>query len=151
MRRTVIISLALFFFSCEAQQGEMAMKYDESLKMWRSASVDSYTLTVSYRAFSPHQGEWKLTVKNGRVVKAWFNGAEGDDFIKQAERFTVDSIYEIALAVKYNREDSPMVVLAEFSNKVPYIRSVKRIRNEKFKGNSPKDTGFSITVIDFRR
>ncbi len=150
-KSSILIVLAAALFTGQTCSGKTAEIYDRSLAEWNSESAGAYYLKVNYRAFSPQQGEWELEVKDGLVVRAAFNGVWDDMYLKPAERFTVDSIFRTAEAVKSARTDGPMVVNAEFSETVPYIKSVSRVNNEKFRGSVKKDAGFSIVIMEFRK
>ena len=151
MKYGILMVFAAVLFTGQTCAGKTAEMYDRSLAEWNSVSTGSYYLKVNYRAFSPQQGCWELEVKDSQVVRAAFNGVWDDKYLKPAERFTVDSIFRTAEAVKSGKTDGPMVVNAEFSETVPYIKSVSRINNEKFKGSVKKDAGFSIVIMEFRK
>lgn len=146
----LIVITALFFTAqtCVDNTGNM---YDRSFARWNSGQPRSYYIKVNYRLFSPMQGEWELEVREGRVVSASFGGVWDDKYLETAKRFTVDSIYSTAEAVKSGDTDGPMLVRAEFIESAPYIRSVSRIANVKFQGGVIKDAGFSIVILEFIR
>ena len=152
MRKTgIIMILSALMFSGQACTDRDAVLYSRSLAKWKAEGPGSYSVIVDYSAFSPQQGRWELEVKNGRVVRASFNGVSDNSYIKFAKMFTVESIYKRAEAVKSGRTDGPLVTIAEFSETPPYIKSVKRINNERFKGNVMKDAGYSIILVEFKR
>lgn len=148
---SILIVFAAALFTGQTCAGKTAEMYDRSLAEWNGESTRSYYLKVNYRAFSPQQGHWELEVKDGQVVRASFKGVWDAKYVKPAERFTVDAIYKIAEAIRSKKKDGPMVVTAEFSETAPYIKSVSRINNEKFKGSVKKDAGFSIVIMEFRK
>ena len=150
MKSDILIIFAALLFTGQTCTGKTAKMYDRALAEWNGASIASYYLKVNYMAFSPQQGFWELEVNKGQVVRAAFNGTWDEKYIKPAGRFTVDSIFRTAEAVKSAGTDGPMVVNAEFSETVPYIRSVRRVNNEKFRGSVKKDAGFSIVIMEFR-
>lgn len=151
MKFGILIVFAAILFTGQTCAGKTAEMYDRSLAEWNSGSTGSYYLKVNYRAFSPQQGLWELEVKDGQVVRASFKGAWDEKFIKPAERFTVASIFKTAEAVRSGKKDGPMIVNAEFSETVPFIKSVSRVNNEKFKGSPVKDAGYSIIILEFER
>ncbi|HPS59386.1 MAG TPA: DUF6174 domain-containing protein [Spirochaetota bacterium] len=147
----ILIVLAAVFFTGQTCADKAGTMYDQALVKWNNESIRSYYIKVNYRAFSPQQGEWELEVKDGQVVRASSRGVWDGKYLKPAERFTVDSIFKTAEAVKSGKTDGPMVVKAEFSESIPYIKSVSRVNNEKFRGSMKKDAGFSIIILEFSR
>ena len=152
MRKTgIIMILSALMVSGQSCADREAVLYNRSLTKWKAENIGSYSITADYAVFSPRQGRWELEVKNGRVVRASFNGVSDNSYIKFAKMFTVESVYKRAEAVKSGRTDGPLVTIAEFSETPPYIKSVKRINNERFKGNVMKDAGYSIILVEFKR
>lgn len=148
---SLIIVIAAVFFTAQTCGVNERTMYDRSFARWNSEQLRSYYIKVNYRLFSPLQGEWELEVKDGRVVRASFGGVWDDKYLETAQRFTVDSIYKTAEAVKSGESNGPMTVAAEFSESVPYIKSVSRIANGEFNGGVMKDAGFSIFILEFYR
>lgn len=150
-KSAVLIIFAVMLITGQTCAGKQAIMYDRSLSEWTKTNIKSYYIKVNYRAFSPLQGQWELEVKDGDVVRASFNGTWDKKYIKTAEHFTVDSIYKTAETVRSGKADGPMVINAEFSDAIPYIKSVSRVNNADFKGSVKKDTGFSIVILEFRK
>lgn len=151
MKNLSIIFIVLLVFTGETCADKDKIMYDQSLARWNKEAPGSYYIKVNYRAFSPQQGLWELEVKEGQVVRASFKGAWDEKFIKPAERFTVASIFKTAEAVRSGKADGPMIVNTEFSETIPFIKSVSRVNNEQFKGAPVKDAGYSIIILEFER
>lgn len=150
-KSAVSLFFAALILTGQTCSEKQAVMYNQALAKWNKENIRSYYIRVNYRAFSPQQGLWELEVKDGRVARASFKGVWDEKYNIPAGRFMVDSIYRTAEAVKSGESDGPMVISAEFSETVPYIKSVSRTANEKFRGSPPRDTGFSIIILEFRK
>jgi hypothetical protein len=124
-------------------------KYNYSLKKWREEGISRYNIKVSYNAFSPLSGIWDIEVIDGKPVSVKFKGKSGQQYLKTAGRFTMESLYVIAENSLTTQADAPMKTETEYDSVTGFIKSVSRISNPSFRGGVKMDAGYSIRVLEF--
>lgn len=140
---------AFLFFSLNLHAVEKGDDFKKSKEKWEKSGVKEYYIKVNYNSFSPVAGIWELRVQNGIIKNCLFNGKPAENCTETAGSFTMENLYKIAEKSSAEAVKTGSSIIKVTYGKNGLIRSVSKVNNPEYKKRRPKDTTYSIEVIDF--
>lgn len=117
---------------------------------WHNANITSYQMEVSYNAFGPKKGIWKIKVENGILTRWEIKDRVNLETDKAfAMMFIQENLYTLAEQA-YNSDTPALFITTVVYDPVGYIKEIVTKTNPDIQGAKPTDKGFRIKIIDFK-
>jgi len=124
--------------------------YKTALQKWEKHDITSYFMKISYMAFSPSSGIWKITVKNGKVMNTQFESNEQvTKNNTEKTGLTMDDLFELAKASYQNSPDALFFMTVQYDDTLGYVTLIQTRVNPAKKGDAPADHTYSYEIIEF--
>jgi hypothetical protein len=158
------LALLVWITACAGQKTSVAGKllpesddpavieqqYRETYAKWQSRNLRTYTLELTYGAFSPFAGPWEIDVVDARVARCVFRGEVlAADATPLMQNITMERLYEMAKDATRARGNTPFIIQASFYRDGG-VASIRRIKNPAAATTVPRDATCAYEISDIQ-